>query len=130
LEAQKVYLNLDKLEVYILSRELSRVAWDMYQCLDWKMRKLSGDQFVESTDSAGANIAEGYGRFHYLDKIKFYYNARASLKESRHWFEIMAERKLLSIEQKKKYLEIYAKLSPKINAFIKVSHNKKINKKS
>ncbi|GIV44793.1 MAG: hypothetical protein KatS3mg035_1916 [Bacteroidia bacterium] len=30
-----------------------------------------GDQFVRATDSIGANIAEGYGRFHYLEKLKF-----------------------------------------------------------
>lgn len=87
-----------------------------------------GNQFIESTDSAGANIAEGYGRYRYLDKIKFYYNARASLKESRHWFELLKERKITNLEKKVKYLQIYSLLSPKINAFIKVSR-KNIAKK-
>ncbi len=30
-----------------------------------------GDQFIKSIDSVGANIADGYGRFHYLDRINF-----------------------------------------------------------
>lgn len=78
----------------------------------------------------GANIAEGYGRYHYLDKIKFYYNARASLKESRHWFELLLERKIINNEQKEKYLEIYSKLSPKLNAFINSSYKNIPKKKS
>ena len=53
-----------------------------------------GDQFIEAVDSVGANIAEGYGRFHYLDRIKFYYNSRASLIEcNEHWIELLKERK-------------------------------------
>jgi four helix bundle protein len=41
-----------------------------------------GSQFITAINSIGANIAEGYGRFHYLDKNKFMYNARGSLMEN------------------------------------------------
>ena len=122
LKEEKEYLSLDKLEVYILSRKLSQIGWEIFEDFDWKLRKIIGDQFIESTDSVGANVAEGYGRFHYLDKIKFYYNARGSLKESRHWFELMVERDIIKNEQKKNYLEIYSKLSPKLNGFISSSY--------
>jgi len=30
----------------------------------------------------GANIAEGYGRFYYMDNVRFCYNARGSLDET------------------------------------------------
>jgi len=80
----KKYLSLDKLEVYKLARELSRITWGIYQELDWQDKKSQGDQFLSATDSVGANIAEGFGRFHFLDKVKFYFNARGSLLESRH----------------------------------------------
>ena len=85
---------LNDLEVYKLARELSKIGWEIYQNLNWQTKKIMGDQFIESTDSVGANIAEGYGRFHYLDKIKFYYNSRASLIEcNEHWIELLKERK-------------------------------------
>ena len=68
----KDYIELKNLEVYKLSRQLPMKAWDIYKELDWHNQKIIGGQFIESVDSAGANIAEGYSRYHYLDKIKFY----------------------------------------------------------
>ncbi len=114
----KNYLSLDKLEVYKLARELSRIAWEIYKDLDWQDKKIMGNQFVESTDSVGANIAEGYGRFHYLDKVKFYYNSRGSLLESRYWFEILDERGFLKEKDKNDYLKCYKELRPKLNGLI------------
>lgn len=38
-------------------------------------------QLVRAARSATANIAEGWGRFHYLDSNKFYYNSRGSISE-------------------------------------------------
>lgn len=40
-----------------------------------------GDQFLRAARSTTANIAEGYGRFHYLDNAKFCSNARGSCWE-------------------------------------------------
>ena len=112
------YISLEKLGVYRLARQLSKIAWQIYDKLDWRIQKIIGEQFVQSTDSVGANIAEGYGRFHYLDKVKFYYNARGSLLESRHWFDLLGEREFLKEKQKTDYLECYRQLRPSLNALI------------
>ncbi len=39
-------------------------------------------QIRACSKSITANIAEGYGRYHYLDSLKFYSNARGSLNET------------------------------------------------
>ena len=39
------------------------------------------DQIVRAVRSSTANIAEGYGRFHYLDNAKFCSNSRGSCWE-------------------------------------------------
>ncbi len=122
----KEYISLEKLEIYKLARQLSKIAWGIYESLDWKIKKIMGNQFVESTDSVGANIAEGYGRFHYLDKVKFYYNARGSLLESRHWFDLLEERKFLEKEERLEYLECYKQLRPGLNALINSVMKKKL----
>lgn len=123
----KTYIVLKNLEVYQLSRSLSEVAWKIYELLDWQTKKIIGNQFIESTDSVGANIAEGYGRFHYLDKIKFYYNARGSLLEcSEHWLELMFERKQVLAQDYKTYKEISQKLALKLNHFISATYRSKV----
>lgn len=40
------YIPLTELIVYRLSRELSRVGWEVYQQFDWKQQKIIGDQFI------------------------------------------------------------------------------------
>src|SRR5688572_15942088 len=40
------------------------------------------DQLRRSSKSVPANIAEGSGRFYYMDNVRFCYNARGSLDET------------------------------------------------
>ena len=40
------------------------------------------DQLKRASRSVTANIAEGHGRYHYLDNLKFCRNARGSLNET------------------------------------------------
>src|SRR3989344_708179 len=113
------YVALDDLNVYKRARELSSVGWKIYEILDWRDKKIIGDQFITATDSGGANIAEVYGRFHYLDKVKFYYNARGSLFESKHWLDLLQERKLITREYYEQYYMIYKELKLGLNGLIK-----------
>lgn len=115
----KDYLSLSKLESYKKARELSRIGWRIFNKLNWEGKRLGGFDFVESTDSVGANIAEGYGRFHYLDKAKFYYNARGSLLESRHWFDLLEERGKVEKKDAKDYENCYKDLRPLLNGLIR-----------
>lgn len=122
------YIPLRDLEVYRLARELSQYAWNVYENLNWQDKKIMGDQFIEAADSVGANIAEGYGRYHYLDKIKFYYNARASFLEAcDHWLELFYERKKIEEEPFEKIKAIAEKFSIKLNNFIATTYNAKNN---
>ena len=91
----------------------------MYENMDWQDKKIMGDQFIESIDSVGANIAEGYRRYHHLDRIKFYYTSRASLSEScGHWLELLRERNKITQEQFDCMKSIEDKLGVKLNNFI------------
>ena len=111
-------LSLEKLRAYQYAHKLSQIGWEIYNSLAWQDRKTMGDQFLRATDSNGANITEGFGRFHYLDKVKFYYNARGSLLESRYWLELLAERGKVSEELNKRYLDVYKLLRPTLNGLI------------
>ena len=122
----KKYLDLRDLEVYRLARKHSALGWRVYSVFNWHLKKIIGDQMITSIDSVGANIAEGYGRFHYLDKNKFYYNARGSLLEAQHWLGVMLERKLITDNFFKQCKEVSSQLLIKLNTLIKVQYNKKV----
>jgi four helix bundle protein len=109
---------LENLQVYKLARKLSQQSWLIYSQFSWQLKKIVGDQFIEAVDSIGANIAEGYGRFHYLDRIKFMYNARGSLLESKHWIELLFERQCLVKKDFNQFINTYNNLAPTLNAFI------------
>lgn len=111
--------TLENLEIFQLAKELSNIGWKIYLKLDWKSCKDSREQFLDATDSVGANIVEGYGRFHYLDRIKFMYNTRGSLLESKYWFDLIVKRGLLNDKLlQEEYHEIFNTLKPKLNNFI------------
>ena len=56
------------------------------------------DQFLRAARSTTANIAEGYGRFHYLDNAKFCSNARGSCWEVLDHLITSQDEKLLGEE--------------------------------
>ena len=128
-KSKKKYIVLKDLEVYRLARELSAMGWKIYDKLDWQDKKTMGDQFIQSTDSVGANIAEGYGRFHYLDKTRFYYYSRGSLLESvDHWSELLCERNKISEAQLAAFKAVAGKLHLKLNNLIAATYKTKQGK--
>jgi four helix bundle protein len=117
---KKAYIPLKELKVYQLARQLSTKAWQIYSKMGFEDKKHIGDQFIRSVDSVGANIAEGYHRFHYLDKCRFYYNSRASLAEAmEHWAELLLERGKISQECFNEFAIIYKDIQVRLNNFIK-----------
>ena len=120
------YIPLKDLKVYQLARKLSSIAWDIYSKMSFEDKKIMGDQFIRSIDSIGANIAEGYSRFHYLDKVRFYYNARASQSEATdHWLELLFERNKISQEIFEEFNSISKDLQIRLNNFIKSTKDEK-----
>ena len=122
---EEKYIKLGDLYVYRISLELCNLAWGVYESLDWKDRKIIGDQFITAIDSNAANIAEGYGRFHYLDRIKFYYNARASLLEAKHWTYLLHKRKKITKEKFSCLLEKENHVHYQLNKWIQLTFQKR-----
>jgi len=118
-------MGLDDLEIYKLSRELSSEAWKIYNELNWQDKKIMGDQFISAIDSVGANIAEGFDRFHYLDRNKFNYNSRGSLIESTHWVALLMERNKINKAKYDFFCEKFKILGIKLNNYIQSTKIKK-----
>ena len=126
INGNKGYFQVKDLKVYQLARQLSIIAWKIYSKMSFEEKKVIGDQFVRSTDSIGANIAEGYSRFHYFDKVRFYYYARASQSEATdHWLELLLERGKISKEIFDDYKTFSKDLQIRLNNFIKMTKDEK-----
>ena len=121
-------MELKELDICILSRQISAKAWPIYKNMDWQTKKIIGDQWITAIDSIGANIAEGYGRFHYLDRNKFNLNARGSLFESIHWSELLEGRELLSKAEANEIFELFGHLQPKLNGYISKTRTLSVQK--
>lgn len=74
-----------------------------------------GYQLVKSADSIAANIAEGFGRFHFAENRQFARISRGSLYEARHWLRRAYKRNLLIEGEIRELLD---ELSPRLNAYI------------
>ena len=114
-------MKLEDLEIYQLAREVGKDAWKIYSGLSWQLRKVIGDQFISAIDSVGANIAEGRGRFHFLDKNKFNYNARGSLFEAIYWLSLLSEREIISKDSHSAIRDKLDLLHFKLNNYINLT---------
>jgi four helix bundle protein len=110
--------KLGNLEIYQISLQLSDKCWDIFLSLPKQFQFDIGSQFLKAVDSIGANIAEGYGRFHYKDSMRFYYNARGSLWEAKHWLLLLHKREFIDNEAFASFLANVDLLGKKINNFI------------
>ena len=111
--------RLGSLEIYRLSLDLSASAWEIYVQLPKNLPYDIGRQFLRAVDSIGANIAEGYGRFHYKDSLNFYYTSRGSLWEAKHWLFLMYKRDLIETQKYELLLQKLETLGKQLNSFIK-----------
>ncbi len=123
MEANKKFIPLQELEVYRMTRRQSSMAWVIYQRLAFQQRKVWGDQMLESVDSVGANVAEGYARFHFSEKARFYYISRASLSEGvDHWIDLGFERGVVFDQEFEQINKIKSDIQVRLNNMIKSTY--------
>jgi four helix bundle protein len=96
---QKKFLQLKDIEAYRIAFYLSNYVWNIVIKWGYFPRNTVGMQFVDAVDSVSANIAEGFGRYHKKDKVKFYRYSQGSLHECLDWNQKSKTRALLTDEQ-------------------------------
>ncbi len=107
------------LQIYQLSLNLAREAYLLTKNFSRDETYGMRDQIRRAVASIGANIAEGFGRYHYKDKLIFLYNARGSLYETQHFLELATVVGYIKTEDKLRLLKDCRDLSIKLNNFIK-----------
>jgi len=92
------------------------------------------DQLVRAARSATANIAEGFGRYHYQENTQFCRHSRGSLHEVIDRLIVANEEEYITIEQLNKLKQQALKSIAILNGYInylqraKISDSKKSNK--
>jgi len=122
------YYNLEDLEVYQLAESFSDEVWFIVCAWDYFAKDTVGKQMVRSADSIGANIAEGYGRYHYKENRNFCYFSRGSIIETKGWLNKSKTRKLLSDDQFESLFEKLQTIHLKLNAYLKFIGKSTANK--
>ena len=76
-------------------------------------------QMKRSASSAPSNIAEGFGRFHYLENIQFCRNARGSLEELKNHYIAARDLKQAPVESCESKIKRCEEVKFIINKYIK-----------
>jgi four helix bundle protein len=79
--ASTKFRTFEDLEVYRVAREFRKAMYQLSRQLPDLEKFDLGNQIRRAAVSLTNNIAEGHGRYHYLDQVKFSLNARGSLEE-------------------------------------------------
>lgn len=83
------------------------------------------DQLLRSVRSVHANIAEGYGRFHYQENIQFCRQARGSLMETIDHLICACDESYIDEETLKKFRQHYDLVLKLLNGYISFLKTKK-----
>ena len=81
MDAKETFRTFEDLEAYKVAREFRKEMYAMVRKLPDTEKFGLASQIRRAAVSLTNNIAEGHGRYHYLDQIKFMLQARGSLEE-------------------------------------------------
>jgi four helix bundle protein len=101
----KMFQTFEDLEVYKAAREFRKAMYAVSRCLPDFEKYDFGRQIRRSAVSLTNNMAEGHGRFHYPDQIRFVLHSRGSLEELVDDLNVRLDENYLSGEEIEKLKE-------------------------
>ena len=116
------------LEVWQKSRLLRNNISSLTKSFPAEEKYRLTDQVIRSSRSVGNNIAEGHGRFHYVDSSKFLINARGSLIETIDHLVIALDEKYISEEIFNKFKTDCEECLRMLNGYINYLRNQQPQK--
>ena len=123
-------MELEKLRVYQQSAKLSNEIWHMVNKWDFFNRDIIGTELIKSTDAVAANIAEGFGRYHYTEVRQYGYYARGALFKTKTWLMRAHQRNIIDNAKHEAFMKeiksIEMRLNKYVNAVLKTQEVKKI----
>ena len=96
---RKEFRTFEDLEVYQVAREFRKKMYAVTRRLpDFEKYDL-GSQIRRAAVSLTNNIAEGHGRYHFADQVRFFLGSRGSLQELVDDLNVCADEKYLETDK-------------------------------
>lgn len=112
-------MNLDKLDVWVRAKDFAIMIYkEVVPCLPSDEKWNLTSQLKHSAQSVPANIAEGHGRYHFLDNVRFCYYARGSLTEVQSHIALAHELGYLSDETYSRLASQAESIGKQLNNYI------------
>ncbi len=120
-------LTFEDLDVYKNSRELRKFVAVLSKSFPVEEKYMLKSQIIRSSRSITANIAEGYGRFHYQENIQFLRQSRGSLLETKDHINCALDESYINVNDVKRFEEMYDNCLKLLNGYISYLQNRKIS---
>ena len=113
------------LDVWKKCRDIRIMIWKLCKRFPAEERFRLADQMIRASRSSTANIAEGYGRFHYQENIQFCRQSRGSLFELIDHLLVAEECEYIGSEEKEESIEHIISAIRLLNGYIKYLKSRK-----
>jgi four helix bundle protein len=117
--------GLEDLEIWKHTRELRKSISILTKSFPTEEKYRLTDQIIRSSRSCVANIAEGYGRFHFQESIQYCRQARGSLYETLEHICCAYDEKYINDETLNKMKQEISECIRILNGYILYLKNKK-----
>jgi len=119
--------SFTELEVWKQSRKIRNYISRLTKTFPVEEKFRLSDQVIRSSRSIGNNIAEGHGRYHYQDNIRFCIMARGSLSETLDHLLIALDENIISEGTLKDFQTEYDSCLRLLNGYIQYLKKKKVD---
>lgn len=112
------YKKFYQMELWKEAFELQKQIFEITK--EFPMKEEYGliSQLNRSANSILANLAESYGRYHYLDKIRVLYIVRGELEETQSHIIVAKSRNYITREKQVELVNKYEGVKMKVNKYI------------
>ncbi len=119
--------SFTELEVWKQARVIRRYISELVKSFPAEEKYRLTDQIIRSLRSVGNNLAEGHGRFHYQDNIRFCIMARGSLTETLDHLLVALDEKIITDDILQAFQTEYESSLKLLNGYIQYLKTKKVD---
>ncbi len=113
------------LDVWKKCRDIRIMIWKLCKRFPAEEKFRLADQMIRASRSSTANIAEGYGRFHFQENIQFCRQSRGSLFELIDHLLVAEECEYIDSEEREELIEHIISAIRLLNGYIKYLKSRK-----